>query len=105
MGAKYFKGPVTFVLGGSGHIAGIVNSPSNHKYGYQCLDKDTTISAFDNALAWLKEATSYEGSWWPHWTKWLMGHAGNKVNKRVPGMGTLKIIQDAPGDYVRKKIE
>ena len=102
MGAKCFGGPVTFVLGGSGHIAGIVNPPCHAKYGYQ--SSDVNIKQCVDTNEWLKRAKSHEGSWWPHWGEWLKAQAGEKVNKRVPGMDGLKIIQDAPGDYVRKRI-
>jgi polyhydroxyalkanoate synthase len=101
-GAQCFSGPVTFVLGGSGHIAGIVNPPSQKKYGYQLSDMDIKNCIDPNQ--WLKRATSHEGSWWTHWSEWLKSQVKIKVNKRVPGMGGLKIIQEAPGDYVRKRI-
>lgn len=103
MGAKCLGGPTTFVLAGSGHIAGIVNPPSNHKYGYQFCEND--FHSFSDPTEWQKRATSHDGSWWPHWTKWLMAYAGDKVNKRIPGEGKLKALQDAPGSYVRKRIE
>ena len=102
-GAQCLGDNVTFVLGGSGHIAGVVNPPSAQKYGYQV--NSASIKEFSDPLAWLKRASSHEGSWWPHWGAWLIDHAGKKVNKRIPGSGALKIIQDAPGDYVRKRIE
>ncbi|MGE3318766.1 MAG: PHA/PHB synthase family protein [Candidatus Berkiella sp.] len=103
MGAKCLGGPTTFVLAGSGHIAGVVNPPTNQKYGYQHCDME--LRSFSDPKAWLKQATSEKGSWWPHWTKWLMRYAGDKVNKRVPGDGKLKVLQDAPGSYVRKRVE
>ncbi len=102
-GAQCFSGPVTFVLGGSGHIAGIVNPPSQKKYGYQVCDMNIKNCADPNQ--WLKQATSHEGSWWSHWGEWLKSQVDKKVNKRLPGMGGLTIIQEAPGDYVRKKIQ
>lgn len=102
-GAQCFSGPVTFVLGGSGHIAGIVNPPSQNKYGYQTCDMDIKKDAFPEQ--WLKRAISHEGSWWPHWGEWLQSQVGKKVNKRTPGMGGLNIIQEAPGDYVRIRIQ
>ncbi|MCP1366475.1 class I poly(R)-hydroxyalkanoic acid synthase, partial [Halomonas sp. BBD48] len=61
-GTQLPKGPVTFVLGGSGHIAGIVNPPSRNKYGYWTNDELP-----DTHEAWLEGATQNEGSWWPHW--------------------------------------
>ncbi|HRE31843.1 MAG TPA: class I poly(R)-hydroxyalkanoic acid synthase, partial [Candidatus Berkiella sp.] len=103
MGAKCFNGNVTFVLGGAGHIAGVVNPPNQHKYGYRSTDID--IKSFSCAQEWLKCTTTHEGSWWLHWGEWLKMHAGNTVKPRIPGRGKLKTIQDAPGDYVRKKID
>lgn len=102
-GAQYLAGPVTFVLGGSGHIAGVVNPPTQKKYGYHYGDSD--LQSFTNPQEWLKRANAQEGSWWPHWQAWLQAHSGPQVKQRIPGSGKLKSLQDAPGDYVRKKIE
>ncbi len=97
-GAKQVAANVTFVLGGSGHIAGIVNPPSANKYGYYQNDKEP--KAFKSAASWLYEATKIEGSWWEHWQKWLSQLSGKMVSSR-----DLKSnLPDAPGKNVKKKI-
>jgi polyhydroxyalkanoate synthase len=99
-GAKLLKGPVRFVLGGSGHIAGIINPPAANKYCYWTHDK---LAA--NADEWLEKATQHPGSWWTDWSRWAAKHGGEKVAARIPGKGKLKAIEDAPGSYVKVHID
>ncbi len=99
-GAKVFNSPVRFVLGGSGHIAGIVNPPSANKYGYWTNDK-----LVDDAEAWLGGAKQHAGSWWTDWQQWVDKHGGGKVTARVPGKGKLKALEDAPGSYVSVRVD
>jgi len=96
LGAQLFSGPVRFVLGKSGHIAGIVNHPDAKKYGYY-----TGPAPDINAEEWHKLAKVSDGSWWPDWQKWIEPYAGEKVAARQPGKGKLKAIEDAPGSYVK----
>ncbi len=91
-----FRGKVRFVLGGSGHIAGIVNPPAANKYGYWTNDK---LAA--TPQEWLASAEQHAGSWWTDWAQWVAAHAGDKVAARVPGKGKLKALEDAPGSYVK----
>ncbi|MBV8657967.1 MAG: class I poly(R)-hydroxyalkanoic acid synthase [Burkholderiales bacterium] len=99
-GAKLFSGPVRFVLGGSGHIAGIVNPPAANKYGYVVADE-----LADTPDGWLEGTTAHEGSWWTDWMAWLAPQAGAQVAARVPGEGGLKAIEDAPGRYVKARLK
>jgi poly[(R)-3-hydroxyalkanoate] polymerase subunit PhaC len=99
-GAKLFGGPVRFVLGGSGHIAGIVNPPAANKYSYWTHSKLP-----DTPEQWLKGASQHPGSWWPDWAGWVAQHGGDKVPARVPGKGKLKVIEDAPGAYARMRVD
>jgi polyhydroxyalkanoate synthase len=99
-GARLLKGPVRFVLGGSGHIAGIINPPAASKYCYWVNDK--VPEAPD---AWLDGAQQHPGSWWTDWARWIARRAGEKVPARVPGKGALKAIEDAPGSYVKVHID
>ena len=99
-GAQLFKAPVRFVLGGSGHIAGIINPPAANKYGYW-----THEGLEDDPDGWLKNATQHAGSWWLDWGRWIAKHAGEKIPARVPGEGKLKAIEDAPGSYVAVRAE
>jgi polyhydroxyalkanoate synthase len=99
-GARLLKAPVRFVLGGSGHIAGIINPPSANKYGYW-----TNEALADVPEAWLKDAVHHPGSWWVDWSKWIAERGGENVPARVPGAGKLKVIEDAPGSYVAMRAE
>jgi polyhydroxyalkanoate synthase len=99
-GARLFRGPVRFVLGGSGHIAGIVNPPAANKYHYWTNDK-----LADDPEKWLAGAQQHPGSWWPDWAHWVARHAGEKVPARIAGKGRLKAIEDAPGSYVKVRGE
>lgn len=100
VGSAAFGGAVTFVLGGSGHIAGVVNPPAKAKYHYWTGPAPT--GDFD---AWLVAAESHPGSWWPHWRAWLAAQSKNEkpVKGRPPGGRRMKAIEDAPGAYVRVK--
>ncbi len=94
MGAK----DRTFVLSESGHIAGIVNPPSKKKYSHY-TNSDLT-GAPD---AWLEGAVRHDGSWWPLWEAWLRKRSGKKVAARIPGDSDYKLLEPAPGSYVRIK--
>jgi len=97
----HFKGPLKFVLAGSGHIAGVVNPPAAGKYQYWVNDKKVeTLAEF---MAGAKET---KGSWWPDWMAWIESVDSVKVGAkgaRVPGKGKLKAVEDAPGSYVRTR--
>ena len=94
---QLLAGPVEFVLGGSGHIAGVINPPAKRKYGYRTA-ADTPASPD----AWLAGAREHRGSWWPHWDRWLERFGGGEVPARIPGAGGLPAIEDAPGSYVMR---
>jgi polyhydroxyalkanoate synthase len=79
---QILSGPVDFVLGASGHIAGVVNPPEKQKYGYW-TNKDLPA----DPQAWLATAEEHAGSWWPHWITWLEPHRGDQVPARSPGDG------------------
>jgi polyhydroxyalkanoate synthase len=94
---------VRFVLGGSGHIAGVINPPSRGKYGYWTRPDDAPPTA--DTAAWLADATRHDGSWWPDWAAWLAAHAGDPVPARDPTRGGLAPLADAPGTYVRMRAD
>lgn len=96
---QLFKGPVNFTLAGSGHVAGVINSPKANKYSHWTAPKNPK-----NPDEWFKTATQNEGSWWTHWGEWLAPYSGKKVPARKPGEGKLKPLEPAPGSYVKKKI-
>jgi hypothetical protein len=95
-GTQLVSGPVRFVLGASGHIAGVLNPPAAKKYSYWTNDK---IAATPDE--WLAGAERHEGSWWGDWDRWVRQFAGDSVPARQPGDGALKPIEDAPGSYVK----
>ena len=96
---RRFAGPVRFVLGASGHIAGVVNPPAANKYCYWTNSKAPATPA-----EWFDGAERHEGSWWPDWGRWLARKGGPKVPARVPGDGKLKPLEDAPGSYVKVRL-
>jgi polyhydroxyalkanoate synthase len=100
LGARLLGGPVRFVLGGSGHIAGIVNPPAANKYWFWTNDASGLA-----ADAWLAGASKHEGSWWTDWAAWVSGFGGEKVAPRVPGEGALPAIEDAPGSYAKLRLD
>ena len=98
---RHFKGDVTFMLAGSGHIAGVVNPPEAGKYQYWVGDSDaTSLDAF------IESATEHPGSWWPHWLDWLRERDDTTVRatgKRKPGGKGDTVVEDAPGRYVKTR--
>ena len=95
LGTQLFGGPVRFVLGESGHIAGIVNPASVNKYGHWTNDK---LSA--EADGWFKGAEKSDLSWWHDWDKWVSAFAGEEIDPREPGQKS-GVLCDAPGTYVK----
>jgi len=92
-------GDTTFVLGASGHIAGVINAPAKKKRNYWTSDK-----IGGDAETWLSTAESVPGSWWPFWGEWLASHAGPEVDARKSlGSAEYKVIEPAPGRYVKAK--
>ncbi|KAA0970735.1 class I poly(R)-hydroxyalkanoic acid synthase [Aureimonas fodinaquatilis] len=97
-GCLAFGGEVTYVLAGSGHIAGVINPPHKNKYQYLTGPAPKADVAFAD---WVADAPEQPGSWWPHWQSWVEPHAGPKVKARKPGVRG-KTIEPAPGRYVRE---
>ena len=116
-------GDSTFVLGASGHIAGVINPPAKGKRNHWVGKLDSAPGAAalrrpapgsrkvaephfleTDAQAWLDKAQSVPGSWWPAWTTWLSDHGGSKVTapKRL-GNRKNPVIEPAPGRYVKEK--
>ncbi|MGF1691975.1 class I poly(R)-hydroxyalkanoic acid synthase [Photobacterium kagoshimensis] len=99
-GSRHLSGKSTFVLGESGHIAGIVNHPAKNKYGYWVND-----DLGDDPEAWLKGAERQDGSWWTHWDQWLAGFAeAEPVDARSIGSDNHPALMPAPGIYVKQTL-
>ena len=82
-----------FLLGGSGHNAGVINPPAANKHGYWTSEKQP-----ETAADWLEGAARHEGSWWPHWTAWLNVTSGART---VPARTISDGIEPAPGSYAK----
>ena len=92
-------GDTTFVLGASGHIAGVINPATKNKRNYWLNDSTTA-----NADEWFDAATEIKGSWWPAWATWLKGHDGGEVAARGKlGSKAHPPGEPAPGRYVKEK--
>ncbi|MFM0078962.1 class I poly(R)-hydroxyalkanoic acid synthase [Paraburkholderia sediminicola] len=97
------SGPLKFVLGASGHIAGVINPPAKKKRNYWALEGDFKTLP-EGPDEWLDQATEVPGSWWPEWTTWLDQYGGKKVKPRAAaGSAEFPVIEPAPGRYVRQR--
>jgi polyhydroxyalkanoate synthase len=96
---QHLPGKKRFVMGASGHIAGVINPPAKNKRSYWTNEKLPKTHA-----EWLKGAKEHPGSWWTDWSGWLKLHAGKQVAapKRY-GKGSYQAIEPAPGRYVKAK--
>lgn len=95
---KLLGGPVQFTLASSGHIAGVVNPPKAKKYSHFTYKK----TPYDPDQ-WLSKAQENEGSWWPHWQKWIHSLNNQKAEARTPGSKKYPPLEKAPGSYVKIK--
>ena len=98
------RGPQRFVLGASGHIAGVVNPPAKKRRSYWVADNTGQAGQPlpGDPNAWLAQAQEKPGSWWPDWTDWLAGHSGKQVKARTKsGNAQYRPIEPAPGRYVK----
>ncbi|MEO9135320.1 MAG: class I poly(R)-hydroxyalkanoic acid synthase [Casimicrobiaceae bacterium] len=97
----FVGGKKVFVLGASGHIAGVVNPPEAHKRNYW-----THASLESSADDWFAGASSHAGSWWPHWYRWLEHHqGGERAAPKKTGNAAYPQLAAAPGDYVRERVD
>jgi len=98
--ARLLYGPVRYVLGASGHIAGVINPPARNRRNY--WSNEAVEPKQSEPQAWFEQARSAPGSWWPDWAAWLGGQSGRKVRARAEqGAAGFPVLQAAPGHYVK----
>jgi len=101
LGRGLLGGQSTFVLGASGHIAGVINPAAKNKRSYWINDSDTA-----NPDEWLATASEAKGSWWPRWAEWLKAFADGEIPARGRlGSGAYEPGEPAPGRYVKERAE
>ena len=98
---QHLPGKKRFVMGASGHIAGVINPPAANKRSHW-VREDGKFPA--TQVDWLAGATEHAGSWWTDWAAWLTSHAGKQIAApKAYGKGKYKAIEAAPGRYVKAK--
>jgi polyhydroxyalkanoate synthase len=100
---RLLRGPMRFVLGASGHIAGVINPPAKNRRSYWSHQGDYPVSGMPgDPETWLDAASEHPGSWWNDWTKWLASHSGVQVRaRRKSGNAQYPPLEAAPGSYVK----
>ncbi len=114
---QLLSGDITFVLGASGHIAGVINPPAKKKRNYWILNQaappdqaapphtpDEPARLDADPDRWFDTAEAIPGSWWPAWISWLAPHSGRRVAApKQPGNAEFAPVEEAPGSYVKEK--
>ncbi len=96
--AAVLGGESRFVLGASGHIAGVINPVSKNKRHYWVSDADLDVPPEQ----WFESAKQEPGSWWPDHTAWLKTHSGRRIKARTQlGNDQYPVLEPAPGSYVK----
>ena len=99
---QLLSGKKRFVMGASGHIAGVINPPAKKKRSHW-IREDGKLPK--SQAEWLGGATEHPGSWWTDWSNWLKTHAGKQIAApKAYGKGSAyKASEPAPGRYVKAK--
>ena len=101
---QVLPGKKRFVMGASGHIAGVINPPAKKKRSHWTHDKLPQGKFPATQAEWLRGATEHPGSWWTDWSDWLNTHAGKQIAApKTYGSRQYKVIEAAPGRYVKAK--
>ena len=99
LGRRLLSGESTFVLGASGHIAGVINPAAKNKRSFW-----TNVAPASTSDDWIDSATEHRGSWWPHWIDWLKARSGELIAGRNKlGSREYKVLETAPGRYVKER--
>ena len=100
LSTRHLKGDTRFVLGASGHVAGVINPPAKNRRSYWSSDR---LSG--GADEWLAGADEVRGSWWPNWDAWLQGFSGGeRAAPKKLGNAKFKPVEPAPGRYVKVRV-
>jgi len=99
---QLLPGKKRFVMGASGHIAGVITPPAKKKRSHWLREDGQFPAKVDD---WIAGAAEHPGSWWEDWAAWLKGHAGRQVAapKAYGKWARFKAIEPAPGRYVRQR--
>lgn len=99
---QVLRGPRRFVMGASGHIAGVINPPAKGKRSHWIREDGQLPVSLDE---WMQGAVEHPGSWWTDWSQWLAGHAGSTVAAPAAyGNAQYPATEAAPGRYVRQRV-
>ena len=110
---KLLSGGTRFVLGASGHVAGVINPVAKKRRSYWSVGEAKFVEAQPalldgehvSAEAWLAAASEHPGSWWSDWDQWLAAFGdGMKVASKHLGDQSHPVIEPAPGRYVRQRM-
>ena len=100
LSTELLQGDTRFVLGASGHVAGVINPPAKTRRSYWSSEQLSPT-----AEEWLAGATETRGSWWPNWDAWLQGFSGGeRAAPKKLGNAKFKPIEPAPGRYVKVRV-
>ncbi|MDO8769036.1 MAG: class I poly(R)-hydroxyalkanoic acid synthase [Burkholderiaceae bacterium] len=100
---QVLPGKKRFVMGASGHIAGVINAPVKNKRSYWTNEKVKDKLPATHAT-WMSGSVEHPGSWWTDWSAWLAGHGGKQIAApKNYGAAQYKVIEPAPGRYVKAK--
>jgi len=101
---RQVSGPRRFVLGASGHVAGVINPPAANRRHYWAYEDDDELKKHAVPEKWLAHAPKHDGSWWSDWSQWL-SKQGGKMTPAPKTLGNDKytVLEAAPGSYVKQR--
>src|SRR5690625_1650125 len=101
---RQVSGPRRFVLGASGHVAGVINPPAANRRHYWAYEYDDELKKHAVPEKWLAHAPKHDGSWWSDWSQWL-SKQGGKMTPAPKTLGNDKytVLEAAPGSYVKQR--
>lgn len=101
---RQVNGPRRFVLGASGHVAGVINPPAHNRRHYWAYEDDKVLETNAVPSKWLASAPKHDGSWWLDWSNWVKQFSGKKIAApKQLGNKNFTEIEPAPGHYVKQR--